>query len=214
MPDIKTLVIINALLLFPIGLYAAFLYKKSPLNQPLRFAFYFFISLFIAFVFIALRNKIPDFISIVLANTLIAMSWIYLYLSVSSAVEPSSKWLKRYFIPVGVIFIGFIFFTHLHNDVNIRLIITYSFVLVMFSLCARVFWLHWQEKFYYFDRASALFFLIIPLLSSILIFKLTFKNLPLNMLSINETVFASTLIFVMFLLMWFLIFMNYRVKNC
>ena len=68
-------------------------------NLAIKYLTFFTFLYTIGFILLILRNQIPDFVSIVLANTLFAIGTLFLYFALKSLLDLNIKWRERYLIP-------------------------------------------------------------------------------------------------------------------
>jgi len=190
-----------------------FLYKINPKNRVIQFATYFSVLFFIAFFLFILRNKIPDFLSIVLANTSFAVGTISLYIAIKASLKLDSKWHVRDWIPILVIFVGFFIFTYASFSFNTRIVIYCLFATVYFSLMGWLFWVYGLKQFKLFDFMSILLFIYgaIAFLSVMI-----YANIEaISTYYFSNTSFIMYLpnIFYLLLNFWTVALVKYRIKN-
>lgn len=88
---------------------------------------------------IFMRGVIPDFLSIVLSNTLIVTGSVILYFGFGDFInEKISKW--PYFTAIGFFFMFYTYFGLISPNLYNRLILLYSAVTIMNFQCVRILW--------------------------------------------------------------------------
>lgn len=213
MLDIKTIFIANTALLLILSIYMALIYKKNIHNRTIKFITYFVVFYFIGLLLFILRNKVPDFLSIVIANTLFIAGSHSLYLATRDIVGLESKWHNRYWIPIVVVFIGFNIFIYVDFNSNIRMLI-YAFYAIIYSfLSMSLFWVYTSAKFKIFDKISVIVFLISFLIETSVFLRFLF-------IKVSTYYFGNTDIFIylpnlaLFILnLWVIALVKYRIKN-
>ncbi|WP_320046507.1 diguanylate cyclase [uncultured Ilyobacter sp.] len=86
---------------------------------------------------IFMRGVIPDFLSIVVSNTLIVTGSVILYLGFGDFIN--EKILKRpYFIAIGVFFISYTYFGIISPNLYMRLMLIYCSVAIINFQCVRI----------------------------------------------------------------------------
>ncbi len=159
MLDLKIVFIISIFILFVLAVYILIRYIQSPNNRSLKFLTFYASFYFVGFVLIILRNQIPDFLSIVIANTLLISAAISLYIAIRALLNLDAQWHSRYVIPIVVVFISHSLFTYVYYDLKTKLIVFALFYVLFSMIFAWLFWFNSSSKFRLFDRASSLFFL-------------------------------------------------------
>jgi hypothetical protein len=186
-----------------------FTYYKNKKNTTIRyFTAYSFIYFFAFFLF-SLRNQIPDFLSIVVANSLLAASSITLYIITKKILNKLSHFSWRYYIPVFIILFGHAIFTYIGPNTQIKMVVFALFCIVYSSLQAYYFMAYGLKNHRTYNILSSLLF------SS---FALAFVLVIFYALSIQiHTFYFSNAHFILILpniLLFFLVFwVIYSVKN-
>ena len=211
--DIKILYIGNMLVLFATSTILYIKYRKQPQNSALKFLTIFMGFHFFGFVLFILRNQIPDFLSIVIANTLFAAGVISLYITVRAFTKIEPAWHNRYFIPLITYFIGFVIFTYVNYDTKTRILIYYLFCTIFMIPSAWFLWKNNVAKYKVFDKATAILFFIISLILIWIIVQVSFIQLQTYYFS-NSNIFMMLSFFIMNILnFWSLLALRYRIKN-
>ncbi|MBN1473958.1 MAG: diguanylate cyclase [Syntrophaceae bacterium] len=96
-----------------------------------------FILQFIAVLLIVLRGVVPDFFSIVLANTFVVGGAVILYIGLERYVGKKS-WQIHNYVMVGVFMLAHAYFTYVYSDLALRNI---NFSLGVLYICAQATWL-------------------------------------------------------------------------
>jgi len=88
---------------------------------------------FLGFVFVSLRNILPDFITIILANTFIVLCFTFIARGLIDFAEGEQNiWVD--ISPIFVVIITFCFFSYLSPNVNARIVVV---SLVIMFICLR-----------------------------------------------------------------------------
>ena len=211
--NIKIIFTINTLVLFFMSIYMIYTYRKKPYNQTIKFLTYFIVLHSIGFVLFILRNQIPDFLSIIFANTLFAIGTLFLYFAIKSLLQLNIEWHGRYLIPLITYFIGFIIFTYISYNTTTRIVIYYSYCVLFLSPSAWFFWFNSSSKFKIFDRFTALFFFTIVMLFSWIIIKASFMNLHTYYFSNSNIFMMLSNIVMMLLVIWTILCVKIRIKD-
>src|ERR1039457_2487870 len=90
-----------------------------------------------ALVLLTLRDFIPDWMSIVLANTLIFAGTILNYIGLERFVGKPSAQLHNYVL-LGLFAATFVFLTHIHPDLQLRTLVVLAGVLALSVPSSRV----------------------------------------------------------------------------
>ncbi|MCK9490834.1 MAG: hypothetical protein M0Q24_01990 [Sulfurimonas sp.] len=213
MLDVKTLFIASTVILLLVSIITLFKYKQNPKNSAIKYLTLFILLHFIGFVGFILRNQIPDFLSIVIANTLFGAGTLSLYLATKAITNKEPIWHNRYLIPIITFFIGFIIFTYIEYNTSARIFIYYLFCFIYTSAIAWLFWFNDSMKFKIFDRVSSVFFTILSIIFLGVIFQTSFIKLQAYYFS-NSNTFMILSIFIMIALnLWTILTIKHRVKN-
>ncbi|MDA3809227.1 MAG: GGDEF domain-containing protein [Spirochaetaceae bacterium] len=128
--DIRTLSLTTMLfsLIFFIGLLVFTFSNKR--FKGLQYFAYANLSLFLGFLFISLRDLVPQFLSIVIANFLLAFAFfLYYYGSVSFLKQRFMfRWL--HFSGLFLLILSLAYFTYIDVNVNNRILIINSFLFI------------------------------------------------------------------------------------
>ncbi len=213
MLDIKIVFITNTIALFILSIYMMLRHRNNIKNRSIKFVTYFIVLYFLGFILLLLRNTIPDFLSILLANSFFVTGSISLYVAVRAILKFDASWHYRYWIPVVVLFLGMGFFTYLDYNTNARIIIYFGFCMLFAFLPGWLFWNHASKRFYYFDKISAMMFFADVVLCFLIILRAGFIQLEVNYLSITDTIIILPSIFMSVLILWLVLLTNYRLNN-
>ena len=211
--DIKTLFIMNLVILLILSLYLFSLYKKNKTNITIQYFLYFCTLYSVALFLFLLRNQISDFISMVIANTLFATANVSLYIAIRALFDEETQWKNRYWIPIFIVFIGFCIFVYFHYDANIRALIYLFFALFYALLNTKLFLFSSSSKFKVFDKVSFIFFLLTSILYISIIIRINFQQVETYYFS-NVDIFISFINYhMLFLNLWIIIVTQYRIKK-
>lgn len=155
---IKNIFIANEITYIFILFYLFLALKKNTNKRTIKLFFNFILFYAIGYILFILRNQIPDFISIVVANTLFAAGSLNLYMASKDIVNLDSRWKSRYIIPILIIFSSHIIFTYIHFSTNIRIIIFNIFIAIYTLLGALIFKKYPSEKYHFFDKITSMLF--------------------------------------------------------
>ena len=216
MIDSNTLMTGSFIALFILIIVGSIFFNKFP--QEKYFKYFAFFSLFfltgeILRTFIVI---ISDLFSIVIANTLMVSGIIFLYIGVRAMLNLESQWRTRYYIPIAMVFFGFILFTYVHYNATMRILIFSAFSIIYASSISWIFLKNATKEFKVFDYISSLLFLV-----GVIIFFV--RTLKASMMEINliypkstdllNTVIYSYLFFMSFWLSFILIIRAKRFFN-
>lgn len=178
------------------------LYIKYYFNKD--FAKYFFLSslsFLIGLALIHLRYTISDFYSIVIANTILVSGQIYLYIAVLKLLGYEAYWKNRYFIPIGVIFIGYILFTYVYFNLPMRIFIFSVFFMISDGLIALIFW-KIRNKKEIVNKISSLIFFIGFIIFLISVINSFIVDLNVNYLSNNYFFMLLPYLYLILFFLW------------
>lgn len=211
--NIKIIFTINTLMLLLISVYMIHTYRKKSHNQTIKFLTYFIVLHSIGFLLFILRNQIPDFLSIIFANTLFAIGTLFLYFTIKSLLHLDIQWHGRYLIPLITYFIGFVIFTYISYNTTTRIVIYYSYCVLFLSPSAWFLWFKSSSEFKTFDRFSAILFLSIIMLFLWVIIKASFLNLHTYYFSNSNIFMMLSNMVMMLLIIWTILCVKIRIKN-
>ncbi len=201
MIDSNTLITGSFIALFILVIVGLIFFNKFP--QEKYFKYFAFFSLFfltgeILRTFIVI---ISDLFSIVIANTLMVSGIIFLYIGVRAMLNLESQWRTRYYIPIAMVFFGFILFTYVHYNATMRILIFSAFSIIYASSISWIFLKNATKEFKVFDYISSLLFLV----GVIIFFVRTLKAsmMEINLIYPNSTDLLNTFIYA------YLLFMSY-----
>ena len=160
MVNMIPLFILNAITFILLTCCILFQHKNRLNILEIRYLFYFSLFWGISLCLLILRNIIPDFFSIVIANTFAAAGTIYIYLAVRTIVGIEHKWHHCYWIPISILFAGMLIFTYVIFSTETRFLIYFSFMALYNGLIAWLFYTHKSSKFKLFDLSSSIVFTI------------------------------------------------------
>lgn len=202
MLDIKILIIITFFSLVILVMISSILWYKSPQKKYLKYFALFSIFFLIGQVLTSSRNIIPDLLSIVIGNTLLVLGYIFLYIGIRDLLNLDAKWHNRYFIPIGVILLGFILFTFVYYNVAMRIVIFSVFCVIYGSIVTLMFLKKARKEFKVFDYISACLFFIGVVLFTVRIIKASTIDLPANYLSTTDLMITLVYVYLFFMTLW------------
>jgi hypothetical protein len=213
MSVIKVLFITNTIVLFSLTIYLLYKWKHDKHYRALKLLAIFIASYFIGHFLLILRNQIPDFFSIVVANTFFAIGSLNLYVATKAILNLDSKWYNRYYVPIVIIFLSFILFTYIDFNTSARIMIYYSFVTIYSFFSFYLFWFYRCEKFVLLDKITAIFFFIGVVNSSFMVLRVFMKNITSYYFGNLDLFIYSAAISMLFFCLWIILLVKYRIKN-
>jgi len=211
--DIKILFSVNLLILFVVSATLLMKYKNNRQNTSIQYLTYFIGLHFIGFILFVLRNEIPDFISIIVANMFFAGGTLFFYLAIKTLVNEKTIWRNQYYIPIIVFFIGFITFTYVIYDTKTRIMIYYFYCTVYVLPSAWLLWKHEASRFKLFDKATAVLLFIISFIFIAIIIQSIFIELQDYYFSNNNIFMIVSIVIIDIFGLWTLLALKYRVKK-
>lgn len=211
--DIKILFSVNLLILFVVSATLLMKYKNNRQNTSIQYLTYFIGLHFIGFILFVLRNEIPDFISIIVANMFFAGGTLFFYLAIKTLVNEKTIWRNQYYIPIIVFFIGFITFTYVIYDTKTRIMIYYFYCTVYVLPSAWLLWKHEASRFKLFDKATAVLLFIISFIFIAIIIQSIFIKLQDYYFSNNNIFMIVSIVIIDIFGLWTLLALTYRVKK-
>ncbi|MGB3751380.1 MAG: hypothetical protein WA945_07400, partial [Arcobacteraceae bacterium] len=179
----------------------------------IKYLTYFVVLHFIGFIFFVLRNQIPDFFSIIIANMLFAVGTLFFYLTIKTIVNEKTIWHNRYYIPVFMFFIGFIIFTYFIYDTKTRIIIYYFYCAGSIFPSAWLLWKNDSKNFKLFDKTTAILLFIISFIFISIIIQSIFIKLQDYYFSNNNIFMIVSIVIADLLSLWTLLALKYRVEK-
>lgn len=213
MIDVNILLMSSFISLLILIIVGFFLYYKFPEEKYFKY-FAFFPTFFLTGELLrTFRITIADFFSVVFANTLMATGVMFLYIGVRALLKLESQWHNRYYIPISIVFLGFMLFTYIHYDVAMRILIFSVFTIIYTFSISWIFFKNARKKFKKLDYFSAFLFLL-----GIVIFLI--RTLKASMIEISEnqpkaTELFNTLIYsyLFFMTVWFSIILIIKAND-
>lgn len=202
MLDIKLLIISSFFSLTVLVITSCFLSFKFPNEKYFHYFKLFAVSFLIGQILASSRNIIPDLFSIIIGNSLLVIGYIFLYIGIRDLLNLEAKWNNRYFIPIGVVFLGFIIFTYISYDVTMRIVIFSIFCTIYGSVVASLFWQKARNDFLLFDKISSLFFISGVVLFAIRTIKASMIQLPANYLNTTDLLILLVYVYLFFISIW------------
>jgi hypothetical protein len=190
-----------------------FLYKKNSQNTAMKFITYFVVLYCLGFILFILRNQIPDFLSIVIANTFFALGSLCLYVAIRAIVGLNSKWQIRYWIPILIVFVGFYIFTLIDFNPNMRALIYSVFVLFYSLLDMWLFGFYASSKFYIFDKISSMVFFVGFVIFSLVAIESRIIHIDAYYFNNVNIIIYLPNIYMLMLNLWIISLVTYRIKN-
>ncbi len=209
----KMLFIINTVILLILAIYMLFLYKKNSQNRATKFITYFVVLYCLGFTLFILRNQIPDFLSMVIANTFFALGSLCLYVATRAIVGLDSKWQIRYWIPVLIIFVGFNIFTFIDFNPNMRALMYSVFALLYSLLEMWLFGFYTSSKFYTFDKISSIVFFVGAIIFLLRAIESRIIHIDAYYFNNVNLIISLPNIYMLVLNIWILTLVTYRIKN-
>ncbi len=183
----NTIIFTTLFFLSAFALSTFFLLKKYPAHRGLRFFKIFFYLFLLGIILTSLRNKIPDFFSLQLALSILALGLMFLYVGLKDILGLDSKWYHRYFIPVAILFCGIFLFTYIYYDLHMRIII-FSLYISIYALSTA--WIFYQARlvqYRYLNFIASFLYVVIGFVFLLRAFNATNVNSTIG--DISSTVF-------------------------
>ena len=199
---IKTIIVISFIALFVLTVTSYILMKHFPAHKSVKYFFVFSLFFFVGQVLVSMRNIVPDFLSIIVGSNLQISGYLFLYLAVRGLMGIDSKWYHRYFIPIIVVLMGFLFFTYVIYDTQVRIIIFCLFCVLYSIIIAWVFWDYSSSRFIILNKFTAGLFFIFAIGLIVSAIKIYIIQIPANFLRTNETMIVSLYIYWIAVTMW------------
>ena len=177
------------------------LMKNFPTHKSVKNLFVFSLFFFVGQILTGLRNIIPDFLSIIIGNNLLISAHIFLYMSVRGLLGLDSRWHHRYFIPIIVVIIGFIFFTNFIYDIQMRIVIFSLFCALYAIIIGWAFWTHSPLEFITLNKFTAIFFFISVIIFTVRAFKASITQIPANYLSTTDVIIVLPYLYMIVMTM-------------
>lgn len=203
----------TTILLTAVSLFMIYNYIKNKQNGAIKYLTLFILLHLIGFVGFILRNQIPDFLSIIVANGLFAVGTLYLYLAVKVMVKNTPIWQTRYLVPLFTYLIGFLVFTYIEYETSIRILIYYFFSIIYTSAIAWLFWFSESVKYRVYDRVSSLFFGFLSVLFLAVLFQTSAIKLQAYYFSNTNLLMNLSIIVMIAINIWTIISIKYRVEK-
>lgn len=202
MLDIKFLIITSFLSLFILLFISLFILYKYPQKRYSKYFLLFSIFFLIGEFLVIFRNVMPDFLTIVMSNTLFMSGYIFLYIAIRLLLGFEARWHRRYCIPIIVSFMGFWLFTYNYYDLSMRVIIFSIFCVLYGSLISLLFLKKSKEDFSVINKISALIFFLGVILFLIRTFLASIIELPPNYLNTTDIMIISVYVYLFFTTIW------------
>jgi hypothetical protein len=187
--------------------------KNFPSHKSVKYFFLFALSFFIGQVLVSMRNLVPDFLSIIVGSNLQMLGYIFLYLAARGLLGIDSKWYNRYFIPLVVVIIGFLFFTYVIYDTQIRIVIPCLFWALYSVIIGWLFLKSTSSKFLILNKSTAVLFFILAIGLSISAIKIFISQIPANFLRINEAIIIMLYIYWIIMTIWLAVVFTLQITH-
>ncbi|MBU1565491.1 MAG: hypothetical protein KJ630_07670 [Proteobacteria bacterium] len=125
--DIRTLGALNGFLGLIIAIVVFVVYRTRKTYPGFNFWVYSAFLMLVGMFLLSMRNILPDLITIILANTLIASSMVALNYGIHQFFCKKINILSS-LLPIGLFVIAFLYFTYVSPDVNTRIVIISLFL--------------------------------------------------------------------------------------
>ena len=137
---------------------------KYKTEKSINYFIYFCICYFLGLILTSLRNTIPDFLSVVIGVTILALGYIFLYIGIRGLLGLPFGWLNRYLIPLAIVFCGFYLFTHIYYDLHMRIVIFSLFALSYSIALSYFFGQDSLKKLKTLNITASIFFILIAII--------------------------------------------------
>lgn len=127
--DIRTLSLVTTIFsfLFFVGLQS--FARHNDRFSSIKIFAYADLLLFLGFLLLGLREMIPEFLSVILANFLIALAFFLFYYGSTAFLKAYIRHLWLHCSLLGLLLISFVYFTMVNSNINARIIILNTFLL-------------------------------------------------------------------------------------
>lgn len=211
--DVKLLFTVNILILAVVSSILIFKHIRNPKNLTIKFLTYTILLHSFGFVLFILRNQIPDFLSIIVANMLFAIGTLFLYMAVRTLVDKKLIWQNKYVIPLLMFFLGYMIFTYIAYDTKTRILIYYTYCAIFVFPSGWLLWTTQTPGFKFFDKVSAILFFIISFIFIGIVMQATTIRIETYYFG-NKNIFMIVSIIIMDIIsLWTLLALKYRITK-
>lgn len=211
--DLRLLFMSNTIGFILLSIYIVTIFYKNRGNKKVLYITNFVLLYCVGFIFFVLRNEIPDFLSIVVANTLFAFGSMNLYIAIKLILDLETRWSLRHMVPVFIIFFGHFIFTYVDSNTQMKVAIYSLFVIVVATLQSRCFLLHQSLEFRLFDRLSSLFFALYVVVFLLVILYVFSNNIYTFFFSNAGFVMILPSVMTFILIIWIVTVVRYRLRD-
>jgi PAS domain S-box-containing protein len=140
--DMRTVILLCVISYLACTLFVAQLWRQNRKHfGGMAFWAFSFTLQTLALVLIALRGAIPDWMSIVLANTLVLGGAILLYIGLERFVGSIGTQIHNYLL-LALHGVALVLFTHVQPDLQLRTLVASTALLIV---CVQCLWLLWRR---------------------------------------------------------------------
>jgi signal transduction histidine kinase len=167
------------------------LWKLLPKEKSLKYFTLHGLLWIIGMTLVVLRGVIPDFFSIVIANSILVLGVAYLLKAAQTHFKKENNYTTLKVLLVFSIFISFSYFTYILPSYGIRTTILSSVLIPLFSLTGWLFWNSKQKGLFKINRITA----IVLFMGSFLFFirALTIQDTPNSQDALYSTKLIMTI---------------------
>ena len=159
--DAKTLILFSIVFLTLFSLLGIILHKRFPSQKAIKYFTLYHITQLVSLFLLGLRHQASDFISIIVAQTLISLAFVFFYFSMRAFIGLPIAWKPRYFIPLSLIALGYFLATYVYYDISFRMLILSLFLTAFHAIVAFFVYQYYPKKPKYLKPAiiSSLLFI-------------------------------------------------------
>lgn len=189
------------------------LYYKFPEKKYFKYFALFPTFFLTGEILRTLRVYISDFFSVIIANTLMVFGIIFLYIGVRAILNFEAKWNNRYYIPVSIVFFGFLLFTYIYYDIAMRILIFSTFTIIYASAIAWRFLKYPTKEYKVLDYISGVLFLVGILIFFARAFKASMIEINMNYPKSSEILNSFIYAYLFFMTAWLNIILIVRARD-
>lgn len=202
MLELKTMLILATLTMLLLSLIYGLLLWRFPHERSVRLMFYYSLFLLLAQPLFALRNVIPDLLSIIAANMLLSAGIVTLYQGIRNLCGLESSWRARYALPLGIVAAGLIIFTYGYYDTAMRIVIL-SLFLALFTLqMTIILWRCSSSKLRSINRITAFIFFLSGCAYTLRAIIAMSEKVPAFYLKVSDPLLVLPYVFIVPINLW------------
>lgn len=151
--DIRTLALTNLLLGIFLGIASFIFARIHPSFRGFRTLGYSYFLFSFGFILLGLRHYLADFISIIMANVIIVAAFNLLIVGILRFLKYDKVFFEKLScILVCGVFVTFVYFTYVYNNVNVRIIIISMIIALQSIFVGFKILIHQDQSLFSFTR--------------------------------------------------------------